>query len=140
MTTTPTVWKGATRVSVIETPGAQDQYDAKIVQLTTGDFLILFTANSLSTSAPDSGTNILAQGFDGQGNTIFETFQVHGSTLRNDVNVAVAALPDGECAITYESRDRDTGESNLGVTHLLFFDEDGYGWTSSLLAVDPGAT
>ena len=111
MTTTPTLWLNGHTVNTADSgPSGDDQYAPRIVALTNGNFVVLWTDNSDAGAGFPAGTDIIGQLYDPLGVKIGGEILANGGWNAHDEGAFdAAALPDGGFVIAFEQTNPSTG-------------------------------
>jgi Ca2+-binding RTX toxin-like protein len=136
MTTTPTLWKAAQQANSSDLgPGGNDQLDSKIVQLSNGNFVVLWTDNSDGGPGGANGTDIIGQIYDPLGNKIGGEFRANQDFFADDEDeFDVAALPNGGFVVAFE----DTNASGTSI-RVTEWNAGATSSTTRTIKNDPGA-
>ncbi|EHK56769.1 calcium-binding protein [Allomesorhizobium alhagi] len=95
----PVTWLNQFTVNLTTT---NDQSDPEIVQLANGNILVSWTSNDPTAPGNPAGPDILGQIFDPMGNRIGGEIRLNNdSTVDNEFNADLAALPDGGFIMVY---------------------------------------
>jgi FG-GAP-like repeat len=97
MTTTPRLWKTLTQVNT--TDNANAQFDAQIVALPDGGYVVVFTDGSHVHNPV--GDAILGQRYDSAGNEVGGEVFLSQFNTGNDDSPAVTVLPNGNIAMAF---------------------------------------
>jgi Ca2+-binding RTX toxin-like protein len=127
----PETWLDSQTVNTT-TSGSQTQ--PSIVQLANGNILITWTTDDASGLGAPAGTEVFAQLYDPLGVAIGTEFRINqASTLDNERNSDVVALPGGGFIVIYHDADiTGLGGSNI---RLEEFDAAGFGVSSSSVVI-----
>ncbi|MBX3412470.1 MAG: hypothetical protein KF708_07270 [Pirellulales bacterium] len=82
-----------------------DQRNASVAMDADGDFVIVW--ESSQQDAYDGSAGIYAQRFNSRGQKVGAEFQVHATTMHDQLNPAVAMNADGQFVIAWETRAQD---------------------------------
>ena len=130
MTTTPTVWKSLTQVNQT---GTGSQSDAAIIDIGLGRYVAVWTeAAGGPIAAASTGSDIVGQIFDAEGNAVGSEFQVNLTDNHDEQDVALAARVGGGFAAVYET----TGVSGTSIL-VEYYDVNGI-WKNVTVVPDPG--
>lgn len=136
MTTTPKIWRIFQQANTIDTgaPG-DDQTGIKMVGLANGNFVALWESNTDDGAGSSSGTDIIGQLYDPEGNAIGAEFRANNGFFADDEgDFTAAALPGGGFVIAYE----DTDGNGTAIRYNIL-DANGAVVTTGTIASDPGA-
>ncbi|KQU01171.1 beta strand repeat-containing protein [Rhizobium sp. Leaf453] len=136
MTTTPRIWRIFQQANTTDTgTTADDQTGIKLVGLANGNFVALWESNTDDGAGADSGTDIIGQLYDAEGNAIGSEFRANqGFFVDDEGDFTAAALPGGGFVIAYE----DTDGSGTAIRYNIL-DANGVNVTTGTIAPDPGA-
>ncbi len=104
MTTTPTSWLTAQTVNGTDSgPSGNDQYEPRIVALTNGNFVVLWTDNSDAGAGFPTGTDIIGQLFDPLGVKLGSEMLINsGRSTHDEGEFDAAALSTGGFVVAFE--------------------------------------
>ena len=103
MTTTPILWRADQQANTIDSgAGGDDQTGIRLVGLANGNFVALWESNTDDGVASSSGTDIVGQLYDPEGNAIGGEFRANDTFFADDEGVfEAAALPNGNFVVVY---------------------------------------
>ncbi len=136
MTTTPKIWRIFQQANTTDTgTTADDQTGIKMVGLANGNFVALWESNTDDGAGSASGTDIIGQLYDAEGNAIGTEFRANQGFFADDEgDFTAVALPGGGFVIAYEDTD-----SNGTAIRYNILDANGVNVTTGTIAPDPGA-
>ena len=103
MPSTPAAWLSQ---SLVNTTTSGSQNRPQIIQLANGSILVAWNSTASTGAGSPAGADVVGRLFDASGTSISGEFRINAaSTVLDERDVSLAALPDGNFVAVYEATD-----------------------------------